>query len=555
MLAEPAGRMTTLRDLLSHEVRVDPRLGAREIRGVTADSRKVAPGYALLRRSRRQGRRTAIRAAGDRRRRRRDRRGERGRRDLPDACRFIEVAESAPRAGARGGEILSPPAGHDRRGHRHQRQDLGRRLHPPDLGRARPQGRELGTIGVVSPKGEIYGSLTTPDPVALHETLDQLAGEGVTHLAMEASSHGLDQHRLDGVRHRGRRLHQSQPRPSRLSPDAGRLSRRQAAAVRDAGRARRRGGDRRRQRPCAGAWSPRPRARPAGLHCRRASGETIRLHRCRDRRLMRRRLTLESAGRRHTLHLPLVGDFPGRERAGRRRACDRDRRRSRRRLRRAGRSRRRAGAGSNSSARAQGAPVFVDYAHKPDALAKVARRLAPLCEGPAGRGVRRGGDRDEGKRPLMGEIAAAKRRPRHRHRRQSAQRRPGRDPRRDPRGRARRDARSATAREAIVAAIAGLAAGDVLVIAGKGHETGQIVGDRVLPFSDHEAVAAALEGKAGAGDERARALDGRGDGGRDARAQRAARLPAIRHRHFDRHPHAAAGRCFLRHHGRHPRRP
>ena len=58
----------------------------------------------------------------------------------------------------------------------------------------------IGTIGVVSPKREIYGSLTTPDPVALHRTLDELAGEGVTHLAMEASSHGLDQHRLDGVR-------------------------------------------------------------------------------------------------------------------------------------------------------------------------------------------------------------------------------------------------------------------------------------------------------------------------------------------------------------------
>ena len=58
----------------------------------------------------------------------------------------------------------------------------------------------IGTIGVVTPKREVYGSLTTPDPVALHRQLDQLAGEGITHLAMEASSHGLDQHRLDGVR-------------------------------------------------------------------------------------------------------------------------------------------------------------------------------------------------------------------------------------------------------------------------------------------------------------------------------------------------------------------
>ncbi len=62
------------------------------------------------------------------------------------------------------------------------------------------QAASIGTIGLVSPKREVYGSLTTPDPVALHRSLDELAGEGVTHLAMEASSHGLDQRRLDGVR-------------------------------------------------------------------------------------------------------------------------------------------------------------------------------------------------------------------------------------------------------------------------------------------------------------------------------------------------------------------
>src|SRR5215831_477554 len=57
----------------------------------------------------------------------------------------------------------------------------------------------IGTVGLISPQREIYGSLTTPDPVALHRSLDQLAREGVTHLAIEASSHGLDQRRLDGV--------------------------------------------------------------------------------------------------------------------------------------------------------------------------------------------------------------------------------------------------------------------------------------------------------------------------------------------------------------------
>src|SRR3954470_3981771 len=58
----------------------------------------------------------------------------------------------------------------------------------------------IGTIGLVSPKRTVYGSLTTPDPIALHRQLDEIAGEGVTHLALEASSHGLDQYRLDGIR-------------------------------------------------------------------------------------------------------------------------------------------------------------------------------------------------------------------------------------------------------------------------------------------------------------------------------------------------------------------
>jgi UDP-N-acetylmuramoyl-L-alanyl-D-glutamate--2,6-diaminopimelate ligase len=62
------------------------------------------------------------------------------------------------------------------------------------------QAASIGTIGVVSPAGSDYGSLTTPDPIQLHQILDRLARQGVTHAALEASSHGLDQHRLDGVR-------------------------------------------------------------------------------------------------------------------------------------------------------------------------------------------------------------------------------------------------------------------------------------------------------------------------------------------------------------------
>ena len=104
-----------------------------------------------------------------------------------------------------------------------------------------------------------------------------------------------------------------------------------------------------------------------------------------------------------------------------------------------------------------------------------------------------GGDRDQGKRPMMGAIAAEKAdrvivtddNPRSED--------AGDDPRRDPGGGARRDRDRRPRARRSRRAIAELQPGDVLLIAGKGHETGQIVGKQTLPFSDHEAVAAALE--------------------------------------------------------------
>ena len=78
-----------------------------------------------------------------------------------------------------------------------------------------------------------------------------------------------------------------------------------------------------------------------------------------------------------------------------------------------------------------GAPIFVDYAHKPDALEKVLQALRPYAKRKLVVVFGAGGDRDAGKRPVMGEIARERRRQRHRHRRQSAQRESGRDPRRD----------------------------------------------------------------------------------------------------------------------------
>jgi UDP-N-acetylmuramoyl-L-alanyl-D-glutamate--2,6-diaminopimelate ligase len=138
-----------------------------------------------------------------------------------------------------------------------------------------------------------------------------------------------------------------------------------------------------------------------------------------------------------------------------------------------------------------GAPVFIDYAHKPDALAKALQALRPYAKRKLVVVFGAGGDRDTGKRPLMGEIAA-----------NNADTVIITDD--NPRSenpatiRAAILAAAAGAREigdraeAIRTAIAGLQSGDALLIAGKGHETGQIVGDRVLPFSDHETAIAAL---------------------------------------------------------------
>src|SRR5439155_4706264 len=132
---------------------------------------------------------------------------------------------------------------------------------------------------------------------------------------------------------------------------------------------------------------------------------------------------------------------------------------------------------------ATGAPVFVDYAHTPDALATVLGALRPHAAGRLAIVFGAGGDRDRGKRPLMGQVAS-----------ELADLVYVTDD--NPRSEAAAEIRRAILaaaphaieigdrREAIVAAIGDLRRGDVLVIAGKGHESGQIVGREVLPFDD-----------------------------------------------------------------------
>ena len=347
----------------------------------------------------------------------------------------------------------------------------------------------IGTIGVVSPRGETYGSLTTPDPVVMHRSLQDLADDGVTHLAIEASSHGLDQFRLDGLRiavgafTNITRDHLDY-HPSfeayftaklRLFSE---LIGPGGTAVVDV------------DHEHADVVLAAAKAHGlSALRVGRAEAE-IRLVNARIDGFAQA-LRIAHGGKEFKVRLPLVGAFQV-ENA----------------LVAAGIAIATGGAADAVFAalthlqgakgrlelvgQKRGAPIFVDYAHKPDALAKALEALRPYATGRLIVAFGAGGDRDRGKRPLMGAVAAAK-----------ADRVVVTDD--NPRSEDAAAIRAAILaaapgageigdrREAIRAAIAELNSGDVLLIAGKGHETGQIIGDRIVPFSDHEAVAAALK--------------------------------------------------------------
>jgi UDP-N-acetylmuramoyl-L-alanyl-D-glutamate--2,6-diaminopimelate ligase len=350
----------------------------------------------------------------------------------------------------------------------------------------------IGTIGLVSPKRTIYGSLTTPDPIALHRQLDEIAADGVTHLAFEASSHGLDQYRLDGVRIVAGGFTNLSRDHMDYHPDVAHYLAAKLRLFRDlvaADGAAVISAD----HDCSQAVIDAARARGLRIVAvgRKADGlgEGIRLIEA-DIDGFAQKLTIEHRGKRHAVRLPLVGEFQI-ENA----------------LVSAGLA---IGTGSETDqvfealghlegakgrlervAERNGASIFVDYAHKPDALAKALQALRPYAKRRLVVVFGAGGDRDAGKRPLMGAIAT-----------ENADSVIVTDD--NPRSEnpeAIRAAILSTAKgakeigdraEAIRIAITGLQPGDALLIAGKGHETGQIVGDRVLPFSDHDAVASAL---------------------------------------------------------------
>ncbi len=347
----------------------------------------------------------------------------------------------------------------------------------------------IGTIGVVTPDMEVYGSLTTPDPVELHRTLDGLVRKGISHLAIEASSHGLEQHRLDGVRvavasftNLSRdHLDYHQTIEAYLAAKLilfERLVRPDGAAVVAV------------DDEASGAVVEAAQRRGLRLITVGRRGEHIRLTEAIVDGFSQT-LRILHAGKTHRVRLPLVGAFQVENAlvaAGQVIATGGDPAAvfnaleglegAKGRLELVGHK--------------NGAPIFVDYAHKPDALAKALDALRPYVRRQLVVVFGAGGDRDHGKRPLMGEIAVEK-----------ADRVIVTDD--NPRGEEPAAIRAAILkaapgaletpdrREAIRRAVSDLAPGDVLLVAGKGHETGQIIGKQTLPFSDHEAVATALK--------------------------------------------------------------
>jgi len=352
----------------------------------------------------------------------------------------------------------------------------------------------LGTLGIT---GEGLGESlahTTPDPVALHRALAEIAAAGVDHLAIEASSHGLDQCRLDGVAIAAAAFTNLSQDHLDYHPDA------QAYLA-----AKRRlfevllapGGTAvvNRQAPALAAIAAICRKRDLGLLTYGRGEADIALEAI-AAAPAGQRLTVATAAGRREIDFPLPGAFqaenalcaaalvhatgtplgealaalphlagvPGR-------------------LQRVATS-------------AAGAPVFVDYAHKPDALRVVLETLRAHTPGRLFVVFGCGGDRDRAKRPMMGAIAA---------RLADVVIVTDDNPRSENAAAIRRAilagcpgaSEIGDRAEAIAAAIAEAGPDDLVLIAGKGHERGQIVGDRVLSFDDAEVVRAIVHAEEG----------------------------------------------------------
>lgn len=347
----------------------------------------------------------------------------------------------------------------------------------------------IGTIGVVGPSGSEYLSHTTPDPVQLQRLLAKLADDHVEHLALEASSHGLAQYRLDGIRFAAAGF-------TNLSRDHldyhATLDEYFAAKMRlfeellPVGSPAIINAD----TPFSADVTTRCKSRGLKIFSVGKLGTELKLMGARKDGFGQQ-IELQGPQKSYSVYLPLVGDFQtsnalvaaglvlatGGEEALVMHALE-SLQGAKGRLDLVGKSK-------------TGASIFVDYAHTPDALENAITALRPYTDGKLVVVFGCGGDRDKGKRPQMGAIAA-----------RLADRIIVTDD--NPRS---EDARTIRAEilaicpgaqeigdraKAIRAGVDSLSAGDVLLVAGKGHEEGQTIGATVVPFSDHDAVLAAI---------------------------------------------------------------
>lgn len=347
----------------------------------------------------------------------------------------------------------------------------------------------LGTLGVGVEEGVRPGAMTTPDPVALHKALADLADDGVTHLAMEASSHGLEQHRLDGVRISAGGFTSFSRDHMDYHGDMESYLRAKMRLFSDIVRP---GGT-------AVLNADIPEFVRMEESCLAAGLRVLAYgHNGRDIRLVRvealpegQRLSLEVFGMARVIVLPLVGRFQAMNAL-----CAlglvlaEDVHRAPEAVATLEKLRGAPGRLQAVAGHPQGAAVYVDYAHTPDALEAVLKALRPHTAGRLVCLFGCGGDRDTGKRAIMGEIAA---------RLADAVVVTDDNPRsEDPAAiraavtagaKAAKDIHEISGRrEAIGFAVRGLAAGDVLLVAGKGHEQGQIFARITEPFDDVDVV-------------------------------------------------------------------
>jgi UDP-N-acetylmuramoyl-L-alanyl-D-glutamate--2,6-diaminopimelate ligase len=343
----------------------------------------------------------------------------------------------------------------------------------------------LGTLGLIAPGFDPGPGLTTPDPVALAASLAQLTRAGIQHAAIEASSHGLDQYRLDGVRlaaaaftnltrdHLDYHGSEAAYRTAKLRLFAELLPERAPAVASSDMDA-----------TTLAALTDIAQQRQLDLRTVGESGTALRLVSALPRpdgQVMR----IEIAGAEWEIPLPLPGRFQADNALmaaalamaiGQHDALDRlsALHGVRGRLELAARL-------------PNGAAVYVDYAHTPDALERLLTALRPHTAGRLHVVFGAGGDRDRGKRPLMGAAAA---------RFADVAIVTDDNPRsEDPAAiRAAVLAACPGGREigdrehAIADALNGLVPGDVLAVAGKGHEQGQTIGNTVIPFDDVSVV-------------------------------------------------------------------